>query len=536
MERKENPSKWMGRLALVVGLILVSLGIIYFKKIIIAEPDLRKSGFILYSLRSLISALGMLPIILWRIKVLAANEGKPFADVFNSQMFKKVIIPFRKGKQFSLPAWLAMLIYGGFYMGIALGILFVAMTMISPSYASAVFAGFPFIAFLILGSGWAKQYPKLFEERKIHNWAGAGLIFTGTLVVSGVGFILGGSTLGWVLAFISMVLMGLSITLTKIIRPQTDTILLTAIIYIGATVFLLPLALVMTPQAILAVIWQWNIMAMLTFSAVATVVAMLFYLWGFRLLKAAEASLWWSPLPVYVSIFSAMFGLEPFSLTVLISSALIVLGLWVSQGKVKTAEAKGEIPALKYLLSGTRLAKHQPLIEQIVFWTINILLISIMGPVAATALTWGLFILAHYIHTLLGFKKMPQAPPFKGILFIALINAIPLSLIPIHLWLILGAAFLVITVIHYKLKVSQKKTTFFKNLLSGAQERMKGLVSASGLGSINGVAGQDRSLVAKKLKAQKKKASLKSEVAGSIEHTYFAKNDEKAKPVKVAKR
>jgi len=106
-------------------------------------------------------------------------------------------------------------------------------------------------------------------------------------------------------------------------------------------------------------------------------------------------------------------------------------------GQVNTSggrEHAGMIPLISYIFKkfGIPLS-YQALFEQIVFWAINLflhLLNSAVNPILITGILWLSFVLIHYIRM----ANMPQAPPIKGILGIALVNAVLWLLIwPINL-------------------------------------------------------------------------------------------------------
>lgn len=105
----------------------------------------------------------------------------------------------------------------------------------------------------------------------------------------------------------------------------------------------------------------------------------------------------------------------------------------------------GRIPALTFL--GVR---SQALTEQILFWSINLMLVLPLGSFWATAITWSSFFLLHFVRT----KNMPQAPPWYKILAVASINAIALIAPPVFGAPQLVIGFVLTTLIHHRLNMT----------------------------------------------------------------------------------
>jgi len=114
----------------------------------------------------------------------------------------------------------------------------------------------------------------------------------------------------------------------------------------------------------------------------------------------------------------------------------------------KNASAKrnngARTPLLAAVLRSNRInLKHQAWVEQVLFWTINLALMSVWPLRVASAVTWSLFILSHFIKT----KNMPNAPPLSVIIVTAFVNALPLAVFS-HAYA-LFASFILTTAFHH---------------------------------------------------------------------------------------
>ncbi|MCM8774537.1 MAG: aminotransferase class V-fold PLP-dependent enzyme, partial [Candidatus Omnitrophica bacterium] len=114
----------------------------------------------------------------------------------------------------------------------------------------------------------------------------------------------------------------------------------------------------------------------------------------------------------------------------------------------------GIIPALSWLLIKLGISlRHQTWIEQIAFWTMNLVLVLVLDNLLATIVTWSIFFFLHFVRT----KNMPQAPPCFGIVFVTLINIIFASTGLSLTFPFLISAFILSTLIHHILNIQSIK-------------------------------------------------------------------------------
>ena len=121
-----------------------------------------------------------------------------------------------------------------------------------------------------------------------------------------------------------------------------------------------------------------------------------------------------------------------------------------SWGAPAEPSGAGMIPVMSWILLKLGISlKHQAWIEQIIFWLINLWLMTVFGAFWATVLTWSTFFLLHFLRT----QNMPQAPPWGWIALIALANAIPLFFLSFLNIVILISVFFSVTAIHHILNL-----------------------------------------------------------------------------------